>query len=590
MDQLRNTLATIQKYLGQLTLTHKLLVALVTVIAVMSLLLVWTWSAKQEYTEFMPRAADAEQAKATEWLKNHDVTPLIKGGHPWVPAAQHHDLFSRYAESGNLPQDTSMLFQGMLEKQTWYSTRQQNDQTYNLALQNELASVISKFNGIAKAMVIIDAPERQGLGAGSRRPTASATVFATGKGGLDQATVDAVAGLIASSKSGLSIENVRVIDGNLRRQRRATAMEDLTASTYLEDVTKWENSTREKLVGFLSYIPEVMVAVTAQIDNSRLNRTREEFLPKDSGTISLIKRERGNSQTQGVAAPGGEVGIRSNVGMDVNAGGAAAAAGTSTKEEESEFLNFPGRVMDVIVDNKGRPSMLAVSVNVPRAFVASQIPAAASTAAPAATTDAAKGPTDEQVNAKFEKDIRPKIIESIVPHVKAMIASANPGLSAEELNKLLTAQVSVAMIPLDIVAMSSGGAGGGTNGGSAPGGAGGSSSSSGLPFGLSTAMIENMALGGMALLAMGMMVIMVRRAGSGAAIPSPEEIVGLPPALATKNDLIGEADESDAPMMGIEVDDAEVRTTKMLDQVTDWVKGSPDGAAKLLNRWIATEP
>ena len=589
MDQLRSTLATIQKYLGQLTLTHKLLVALVTVIAVMSLMLVWTWSAKQEYVEFLPRATDVEQAKATEWLKNHDVTPAMKGTHPWVPAAQHHALFSSYAQSGNLPEDTSMLFQGMLEKNTWYSTRQQNDQTYNLALQNELAAVISKFNGIARATVIIDAPERQGLGAGSRKPTASAAVFAQGKGGLDQATVDAIAALIASSKAGLSIENVRVIDGNLRRQRRATPIEEMNSSTYLEDVTKWENSTREKLVNFLAYIPEVMVAVTTQIDNSRLNRTREEFLPKDSGTISLIKRERGSSQTQAGAAPGGEVGIRSNVGMDVNSTGTAAAAGNTTKEEESEFLNFPGRIQDVIVDNKGRPSMVAVSVNVPRAFVASQITKPTAAAGTTATADAPKEPSEEQIAAKFEKDIRPRIIESIVPHVKAMIASANPGLSADELNKLLMAQVSVSMIPLDVVAMTIGnGLGGGMGGG--PAGNSGNGGSSNLPFGLSTGMIENVALGGMALLAMGMMIIMVRKAGGGTTIPSPEEIVGLPPALATKNDLIGEADESDAPMMGIEVDDAEVRTGKMLDQVTDWVKGSPDGAAKLLNRWIATEP
>lgn len=585
MDQLRNTLATIQKYLGQLTLTHKLLVAMVAVIAVMSLLLVWTWSAKQEYAEFLPRANEAEQTKAAEWLRDHDVTPLMKSGRPWVPAAQHHALFSQYAQSGNLPQDTSMLFQGMLERQTWYTTRQQNDQTYNLALQNELSAVISKFNGISKATVIIDAPERQGLGAGSRKPTASATVFAEGKGGLDQATVDAIAALIAGSKAGLTIESIRVIDGNLRRQRRATAMEDLAASTYLEDVTKWENVTREKLVTFLSYIPEVMVAVTAQIDNSRLNRTREEFLPKDSGTISLIKRERGSSQIQAGAAPGGEVGIRSNVGMDVNSTSTSQAPANSTKEDESEFLNFPGRVQDVIVDNKGRPSMVAVSVNVPRAFVASQIPAVASTNA-AAGAEANAGPTDDQLNAKFEKDIRPKIIESIVPHVKAMIASANPGLSAEELNRLLLAQVSVSMIPLDVVAFSMG------SGSGSPGtsGSSGGTGSSSLPFGLSTAMVENAVIGGMALLAMGMMVVMVRRAGTGTTIPSPEEIVGMPPALATKNDLIGEADESDAPMMGIEVDDAEVRNTKMLDQVTDWVKGSPEGAAKLLNRWIATEP
>ncbi len=587
MDQLRLTLATIQKYLGQLTLLHKLTVALVCVIAAMSLLLVWTWSARQEYAEFLPNAGDAEQAKATEWLRNHDVTPVMKGTHAWVPQAKRFDLFARYAESGNLPQDSSTLFQGMLEKQTWYSTRQQSEQIYNIALQNELAGIISKFSGIAKASVIIDAPERQGLGAGTRRPTAAATVFAQGKGGLDQATVDAIAALIAGSKAGLSIENVRVIDGNLRRQRRATSMEDMAASTYLEDVTKWENSTREKLVGFLSYIPEVMVAVTAQIDNSRLTQVKEEYLPKDSGTISMIKREKGSTQSQSNAAPGAEVGIRSNVGMDVNAGTGSSTAGANNhKEEESEFTTYPGRVQSQVTDNKGRPSMVAVSVNVPRAFVASQLPAPAAAAGATPAPDAAKGPSDDQLDAKFDKDIKPKIIESIVPHIKAMIASANPGLSAEELNKLLLAQVSVSMIPLDL-AFSSTGTGGGST---APGSPSAGSSATALPLGLSAGMVENVLLAGLALGAMGMMIMMVRKAGRRTDLPTAEEIVGLPPALETRNDLIGEADESDAPMLGIEVDDGEVRTGKMLEQVNDFVKGSPEGAAKLLNRWISTEP
>lgn len=587
MDQLRTTLAAIQKYLGQLTTTHKLLVALVCVIAVMSLMLVWSTSVKQEMVEFLPNQPDVEQAKGEAWLRTQNVTIEKRGTHTYVPAARQSELFSAYAQSGNLPADTAMLFQGMLEKQTWYSTRQQNEQLYNLALQNELAAIISKFNGISKAAVVIDAPERQGLGAGSRRPTAMATVFAQGKAGLDQSTVDAIAALIASSKAGLAIENVRVIDGNMRRQRRATAIEDMAASTYLEDVTKWENVTREKLVDFLRYIPDVMVAVTTQIDNSRLNRTREEYLPKDSGTISIIKRERGSSQTQSNAATGGEAGIRSNVGMDVNANATASAGGNNRKEEESEFATFPGRVLDQIVDNKGRPTMVAVSVNVPRSFVASQIPAVvgAAGAAPADASTAAAGPSEDQLNAKFDKDVKPRIIESILPHVRAMVNAANPGISQEELNKLLASQVSVSMIPFDVAAF-----GIATGVGGVGGAPGTGTSGTTLPLGLSVSMIETGLLGGLALVAMGMMLIMAKRAGGKSELPTAEEIVGVPPQLGTKNDLIGEADESDAPMMGIEVDDVEVRTGKLLDQVNDFVKGSPENAAKLLNRWISTEP
>jgi flagellar biosynthesis/type III secretory pathway M-ring protein FliF/YscJ len=582
LDALRNILATIQEQLTKLTALHKLLIAAVVVIMVMAFALSYAWSSKQDYVEFLPNAADAEQTKAATYLKDRNIPFTMSGTRVLVPAARRIDALAAYTQSGNMPDDASMLFRNMLEKQTWYSTRQQNDQVYNIALQNELAAIISRFSGIAKASVIIDAPDRAGLGAGSRRPTAMATVFAAGGLSLDQSTVDAVAGLIASSRVGLTIEAVRVIDGNMRRQRRATANEDMAASTYLEDVTRWENSTREKLVGFLSYIPEVMVAVTAQIDNKRENSVKEEYLPKDAGTVQLLKREKTNSQTEtGGTGGGAESGIRSNVGMDVATSPSPAQSGSNKKDEETEFTTFPGRVQSTTADPKGRPTMVAVSVNVPEAFVAAKL----SPAGENKDAAAAAAPTPEQLKDKFEKDVKPQIIDSILPHVKAMVAAANPGVTAEDLNRMLLTQVSVSMIPVDLALASTGG-GGMLSGG---GGGGGSASGGSLPLGLSVGLLENVLLGGMALLAMGMMVVMVNKTARKAELPTAEEIVGLPPALQTKSDLIGEADESDAPMMGIEVDDAEVRTGKMLEQVNEFVKGSPDSAAKLLNRWITTE-
>lgn len=580
MDALRNTLATIQEQLAKLSALHKLLVAAMVVIILMTFALAYSLTSQKDYVEFLPGAAEAEQSKAATYLRDRGVKFTMSGTRVLVPAAQRFDLLATYSQAGNMPDDASLVFRNMLEKQTWYSTRQQNDQVYNIALQNELASIISKFSGISKASVIIDVPDRQGVGAGARRPTANATVFAAGGRGLDQATVDAIAGLIASSRAGLTIENVRVLDGNMRRQRRATALDDQAASNYLEDVTRWENTTRDKLVGFLSYIPEVMVAVTAQIDNKRENSVKEEYLPKDAGTISMLKREKTNTQSEtGGVGGGAESGIRSNTGMDVNAQPSTAQTGSNKKDEETEFTSYPGRVQSTTSDPRGRPTMVAISVNIPEAYVAAKV-------APAGDKkdDKAATATPEQLKDKFEKEVKPQIIDSILPHVKAMVAAANPALSSDDLNKMLLTQVSVSMIPMDLALASTGG--GLISGG---GGGGGSGSGGSLPLGLSVGLIENVLLGGMALVAMGMMAIMVKKTARKADLPSAEEIVGLPPALDTKSDLIGEADESDAPMMGIEVDDAEVRTGKMLEQVNDFVKGSPDGAAKLLNRWIATE-
>ena len=49
-------------------------------------------------------------------------------------------------------------------------------------------------------------------------------------------------------------------------------------------------------------------------------------------------------------------------------------------------------------------------------------------------------------------------------------------------------------------------------------------------------------LGGLAVLAMGMMFMLVRKAGKPAVLPTAEELVGVPPALNPGSDVVGEAD------------------------------------------------
>ncbi len=62
--------------------------------------------------------------------------------------------------------------------------------------------------------------------------------------------------------------------------------------------------------------------------------------------------------------------------------------------------------------------------------------------------------------------------------------------------------------------------------------------------------------------------------------------MGLPPQLDAADAVIGEADEGDTPMAGIEVDEDQVQAQKMLEQVEELVQQSPETAARLLNRWI----
>jgi flagellar biosynthesis/type III secretory pathway M-ring protein FliF/YscJ len=102
-------------------------------------------------------------------------------------------------------------------------------------------------------------------------------------------------------------------------------------------------------------------------------------------------------------------------------------------------------------------------------------------------------------------------------------------------------------------------------------------------------MVEMIVLGVLALVSVGMMFSMVKRAGKKVDLPTAEELVGLPPALDVAGDMVGEADESDSPMAGIEISDDEVKLQKMREQVAELIAQNPESAASLIGRWISEE-
>jgi flagellar biosynthesis/type III secretory pathway M-ring protein FliF/YscJ len=102
-------------------------------------------------------------------------------------------------------------------------------------------------------------------------------------------------------------------------------------------------------------------------------------------------------------------------------------------------------------------------------------------------------------------------------------------------------------------------------------------------------LIEKVVLAALAVVAIGMMVAMVRRGGKPAKLPTPQEIIGIPPTLDTGSSVVGEADEIETAMAGIEVEEGSVRVQKMLEQLTEIVEADPAGTTKVLNRWLQVD-
>lgn len=555
MDALRKVLEHIRKYLGRLGATQKLLIGSIAVILLMTLFIVTQYAGRSKLVDLM--AADG-QAETVAFLRASGIPAREQNGRVMVPPDSKTRALSSMAEAGKLPDDAAVLFNSLIDRQKWTNSREQNEQLYIVALQNELSRVISGFSYVKSATVILDAPRPVGIGAATIPPSGSATVHPRNGVGLTQPQVDAIAALVASARAGMDISNVRVIDGANGRQHTARRAEDFSASSYLEYQTAIENKTREKLLALLQGVPGVVVAVTAHVDIARENSQTTLYRSADEGgTVSLMASERTNTSTMQNAGSGAEPGLRSNVGADISTGSSAGSS-TETSESTTEMENKVGSVVTQRIDPKGMPTHIAASVAVPRGYVVAVLKGG---------DENAEEPDEAAINAKFA-EISDQITKSVTPHLKAEEDSG---------------EVNVSMMPIDLPALPPGSSQAGLFGSWAGGGG------SGGVLGLGEGLIDKIMLAVLGVVSLGLMFSMVRKAGKSVKLPTADELVGIPPPLEARSDVIGEADETDSPMAGIELAEGDMANQKMLEQVHELVKSNPQAAAKLVGRWVTPD-
>jgi flagellar M-ring protein FliF len=576
MDALRQVFATIQKHLGGLNATHKLLVGAIAVILVLALVVVALLTSKPSMVEVLPGAAAAETQKAQAQLDSAGIRSEPVAGRLMVRAGDVGRARAILAQAGVVPGDKAMYFETLIARNDWMNSRQVNERNFHIALQNELGRTISEFKGVSKASVQISVPEPSGLGAQVRRPSASIAITSDTGQTLPQSIVDAAARFVSGSLAGLSLENVQVIDTIAGKPRVVTTEDASTPASAMEHAQKVERETRQKVHELLAYIPGVIVAVTASVDVTRSVSEIQQYLPDKKGSVQLEKKKVETINTSTQASPGAEPGFAANQTADINRGASVAGNRTDSTEENSEYDNRFGSKTEKIIDPKGQSTSVAVSVNVPRGYVARLMKESAGEKAGDKAGDKA-APDEAAVLARFEKEVKPQIIATLLPHVRAMIAQANPSADPKSLQD----SIAVAMIPVDLPEVGTQTAG---VLGSLGGGSGGSSVLS-----LGGGLIDKVVLGVLSLAAMGMMISMVRKAGKKTETPTAEELVGLPPTLDTAGEVIGEAEETEMAMAGIEVGEDEMQAQKVLEQVGQMVEKDPESASKLLGRWVQVE-
>ena len=555
MQALQRTFGAIAGQLGSLPGTAKLLIGSLMVILVMSLLLVAQFAGRPSMVA-LPVELDAEvRAAALSYLERTGIPHEERDGRLMVPADQKYTVLAQLTDHEVITGE-QINFDSLIAQDSPFLTRDQNEKRWLIAKMNVLSAMISRFNGIKRATVVIDRPREIGFGRTHQPPTASVTVIPEGEG-LTPGQVEAIAHVVAGAQPGLKAGDVRVIDAKSGRRHRARSDDELASQEYLEVKQAAEKHVKATLDDALSYIPGVRIAVNAIVDTRQVEQRTDTFEDPKIGPLEESRREISSTSQSTSAEPG----IRPNTGAAITSGG----QGSQLTDERSDTRTHPVFPRDAthITDPRGYAVKINAVIGVPRSYFL----------------------------AKFRQDSNDPeavpddtVLDPIVTLELARIKSdMEPLIDTGPVKGAVQGTVEVSMIPDLGPAVATTPFLDGTGGGSRGAGDAGWTS----PLGAD--LIKYVGLIGLALLSLAMMFLMMRKAGGHVELPTAEEIVGVPPPLPTDQEVVGEAEESAPALEGVELDDKALRRQQMLSQISEMVKQNPDEVANLLRRWIRVE-
>lgn len=550
MDFLRRYWTQIQAQLAQLAGANLTVVVLVVVTLALVLWLLLSYVGKPEYATLAQLSGD-QQVQAVSRLKAEGLAVQISGQQILVPADKRMEAMAILAQNELLGTNASSVFDELVKNQTPWATNQQNEQASLYAKQKFLAQVIAKMKGVRSADVIVSLPQKVGFGSTYNRPSASVNVVMRGGAVLDRGLVKAIASWVSGAVAEMRPQDVSVVDANSGRTLSVPAEDDSAPTETLELVHQLERDYREKILGALAYIPNVLVSVNVRVDPTLKVQTQKTEYEK----TEPVRRERADESQTRTASAGAEPGVRSNTALEISGGGGASTL-TTTSNTETEYGEKKPVVNTQSTAVGGLAQRVSVTVNVPRGYFVQVY-------------------QRQNPQAKDEPDaaaLQP-VVDVQLAQIKAQV---EPLVAAES-----AGMVAVHMIP-DVVPW------GGVGGGGATGTAMAGGSSMGLPI-MEAAWLKPLGLSLLAAGSVAMMLWMVRKSTQRPPMPSAEELAGVPPPLPIDDELVGEAEATDATMPGIELDEQEMQQRKMAEQIGEMIRANPAEAAGLFSKWVKVQ-
>lgn len=544
MEFVRRSWDQIKVFLDRLDRNAKVSIWAVLIAGLLATWLVLQYAGSAETVAITPFAS-GQQTEVLAALRGAGIKARIINGQVQVTELEHSRALGVLQDNNLLKADTSAAWDQFLETQNPWDSVEEKRQKYLIALQRLLSSQIGVNPKVRSAAVMISPQRSQGFG--QLRQKQSATVTLTMEPGQKVNTnmAHAFAHAVSGAVKGMDARDVEVIDLINGLPIRIRDELDELPTTTLEHIRQIEERTRREVQQFLGHIQGVIVGVNVNIDPTH-RKSEDTFNTAEKQPLASEIKE---SREQKDYTASAEAGARANTQLNLDASG---AGGSESKEKlaETAFKDpmLQSRTSSTMVGLL--PQQINVSINVPRSYIVRQYMRG--------RPEDTAAPTDADLAQQIEREK-----DEIVRTVEPLIAKKQQGV------------VRVAVVPDPMEWLQQ----------LAPGAA--ESGVMGVLVG--SDWVRPTFIGMLALAPLMLMVSMVRKATKQQALPSIEELAGLPPKLPTDDDLVGEASADEDSLAGMEVNEEELKYRKMAEQISEMIRTTPDEAGTLIGRWVGSD-
>ncbi|MDQ0431109.1 flagellar M-ring protein FliF [Pantoea agglomerans] len=293
----------IKSLLAQLRASPGLLLIICFSAALSVVIALVFWSREPDYRVLFSNISDEDGGAIVEQLTQLNVPYRVdaQGGVIMVPQTQVHEVRMKLAQQG-LPKGGEVGFE-LLDQEKFGISQFGEQVNYQRALEGELARTIENLGPVRRARVHLAVPKPSMFVREQKEPTASVNVTLINGRSLEDAQVTAITHLISSAVTGLSAENVTLVDqrGTLLTQQGQAGLQ----TSQLKYTSEIEQDYQERIQRILAPLVgerNIRAQVTAKLDFTQLEQTLEQYQPNADPQKMAIRSRQASMTEQGNGA------------------------------------------------------------------------------------------------------------------------------------------------------------------------------------------------------------------------------------------------------------------------------------------------